>query len=176
MDDEDSLTQEEIDELVLNSFNNFTDSYLDDILSDMESSEDRKYEPYFERLKDYDVLEIGPWTNPVNDHFECGSYEAATRSLRKDGLTVLRDKPENSHVVLSFGVMDDNILSPHQWSKSENSKKYIRELAEQIKRVSNPYAIIYGLHARKYLGEPDIPIPECNPKKGGVFLYEENDS
>jgi len=108
---------------------------------------------YFDELKSHAVVEIGPGNNQVTEYVACKEYTAAKGSFPNDGLSVLRKMPDNSAVVVSFGVFDDSTLNPFE--KGINLR-YAEELAEEVKRVMMPFSIIIGSEAKKYLGKPDI--------------------
>ncbi|MBI2145297.1 hypothetical protein HYU18_03150 [Candidatus Woesearchaeota archaeon] len=129
--------------------------------------EERALQPWFKLLKSSRVIEIGPGLNPIASYFPCGEYVAAEAHTGIDGLTVLRRQPERSAVVVSFNVIDDFVLGAgyELYGEALNSR-YACELAEEIKRVMNPFAIILGADATKYLGRPDIPALNF----GGVYL------
>ncbi|MEK6886264.1 MAG: hypothetical protein AABW88_00345 [Nanoarchaeota archaeon] len=120
--------------------------------------------PFFNELKEHEVLEIGPGNNPINKHFPCKKYSAALGYYPHDGLSLLRKKPSASAVVVSFGVIDDSILG-----KKEINKRYIDELVKEIRRVMNPFSIIFGTDAEKYLGKPDVLAIELRPDVGEVY-------
>jgi len=146
------------------------ESYLDQMpLSD-------EIQAYFERLREHDVLEIGPGQNPVNERYACGSYESASGSYPDDGLSVLKEKADDSRVVVSFGVFCDDVLISDFRSESKDlAQRYAEELGEEVERVASPFAIIYGTDVAKYLGEPDIPVLPSSPEAGGVFVYEQEE-
>ncbi|MBS3103172.1 hypothetical protein J4458_07050 [Candidatus Woesearchaeota archaeon] len=66
--------------------------------------------PHFLALNSHRVIEIGPGKNPVTDHYSCREYFAANDRYPSDGLTVLKKENDASAVVVSFGVIDDDIL------------------------------------------------------------------
>lgn len=124
--------------------------------------------PYFLRLQDHKVIEIGPGNKPVNTLYSCKDYIGAP-GYPNDGLSVLRKVPTGSAVVVSFGVIDDSILGgnlPRQ--KGELAKRYIEELVQEINRVANPFSIVVGLDAEKYMGAPDISVAG----RGGVYFLK----
>ncbi|MEK6886366.1 MAG: hypothetical protein AABW88_00890 [Nanoarchaeota archaeon] len=148
------------------NWNHFSDvSYLSTAM------ECRELLPFFNDLRNHKVIEIGPGNNPVNKHFPCGEYSAAHGHHPQDELSVLRKEKDSSAVVVSFGVMDDNILS----GEREVNKNYIEELVGEIRRVMNPFSIIFGSEAEKYLGKANVPaMPDCLesspwPKYGGIY-------
>ena len=125
---------------------------------------------YFDALKEHDVIELGPGNNPVKKHFACKSYATSHGYYPRDGLSILRKVENSSVVVVSFGVMDDTILLPFQGNK-QLRLNYIHELVEEIIRVTNPFSIIFGLDAEKYMGAPKIPAIDCEARYGGVYLF-----
>ncbi len=135
----------------------------------------RKFLPTFSLLKDHRVLEIGPGANPVNTYFPCGDYESASGIYPDDGLSLLRKQADASAVVVSFGVIDDTILKFRQYlaPRPELLDQYVEEVVTQIRRVMNPFSIIYSLDARHYMGDPDTPTigeGEAWIKYGGLYL------
>ncbi len=131
----------------------------------------RRVAPYFAQLRDHFVVEIGPGTNPITNHFQCKDYISAEASYPEDGLSVLRKMSDKSAIVVSFGVIDDTILlSERNAITSQLTRRYIDELVREIRRVMNPFAIIFGANAQKYMGEPDLDI--ISPSSGGVYLQK----
>ena len=137
--------------------------YLDVVL------EDDNLQPYFSFLKDHRVVEIGPGKNPIIKHYDCKEYIAALGYYPHDGLSVLKKEDDASAVVVSFGVIDDSVLKNLPSQKSLSSK-YIEELVEEIWRVMNPFGIIFGRDAQKYMGEPNIPVIDYYPIAGGIYF------
>jgi hypothetical protein len=126
--------------------------------------------PYFQRLKEYDVLEIGPGDNPLCKHFECKSYESAEGYYPYDGLSMLR-KQDHSVVVVSFGVIDSDILQTECESRKKNLfEQYAVEMADEIRMVSSPFAMIFGNSAEKYFGAPDVVAVDNFQIYGGIYL------
>jgi len=157
------LTKNEISEVSLEWMHMSDTSYLESFFNS------RYLIPYFEELKNHEVIEIGPGDNPINKHFPCKEYSEAHGYPPHDGLSVLREKKDASVVVVSFGVIDDCILMPKH-RNSELLLKYVEELVNEIKRVTNPFSIIVGNSAQKYMGNPDIPTSSDWLKSGGVYL------
>ncbi len=131
----------------------------------------RRLVPYFDQLQNHDVVEIGPGLNPVTNYFQCKDYRSAEAHYPDDGLSVLKKMGDKSAIVVSFGVIDDAVLVSTSTSfRKQLCARYIDELVQEIKRVMNPFSIVLGRHATKYMGEPhmDITIPSF----GGVYLQE----
>lgn len=138
--------------------------------------------PYLEKLREYDVIEIGPGGDPINLHYQCKSYTGVQphecyvpeigweRYILEDGLSYLRKQANSSAVIISFGVMDVDVLKYGDiFGKNQNNEKYMRELSEEIKRVSSPFAIVVAGDATKYMGKAEI-----NPTFdffGGVYSF-----
>ncbi len=123
--------------------------------------------PFFLDLKNYKVLEIGPGCNPINKYYSCKEYITAYGNYPNDGLSILKKQDDKSLVIVSFGVIDDCILSSH---KNKLTKQYIEELVIEIKRVMNPFSIIIGLDSEKYIGNADINLSNELNNLGGVYL------
>ena len=124
--------------------------------------------PFFNELRNHNVIEIGPGKNPVNSHFQCGSYCAADGEYPNDGLSFLRRKKSESAVVVSFGVIDDVILMLDH--KDETiGLRYVNDLITEIKRVSKPFSLIAGADVQKYMGMPDVPILDNCTEYGGIY-------
>lgn len=139
--------------------------------------------PYFEKLREYDVIEIGPGGNPINLHYQCKNYTGVQphecdvpeiggeRFILEDGLSYLRKQANSSAIIISFGVMDVDVLKYGDiFGKNQNNEKYMKELSEEIKRVSNPFAIVVAADATKYMGKAEI-----NPTFdffGGVYSFK----
>ncbi len=125
--------------------------------------------PYFAELNKHRVIEIGPGRNPITNHFRCGDYSYAESDWPRDGLSVLRKRGDRSAIVVSFGVIDDCVLLDTLTPAREQlTSRYIHELVQEITRVTNPFAIIFGLDAQKYMGEPDLNLVG----RGGVYLQK----
>jgi len=133
----------------------------------------RSLHPFFKKLKDYEVLEIGSGDNPVTNHHPCKSYESASGYYPYDGLTVLKSKPDSSLVVVSFGVVESDVLVGSFETKESKSVRYARELAHEIKRVSAPFSIIFGNCVDTYVGKPDIFAIRDSPDFGGVYFNKQ---
>jgi len=128
-------------------------------------------QPYFSALKDYRVVEIGPGDNPVTKHYNCKEYVAAEGYYPNDGLSVLKKEGDASGVVVSFGVIDNDVLIDKSNGVRENlTVRYINELVGEIRRVINPFGIIIGGNVSKYMGEPDIPAIDSDTELGGVYF------
>jgi hypothetical protein len=131
----------------------------------------RRLAPYFAQLQHHPVLDIGPGENPVTNHFPCKEYRSAENYFPQDGLSVLKKMGDKSAIVVSFGVIDDSILLTTRNATLEQlTTRYIDELVQQIRRVMNPFAIIFGQKAQKYMGEPDMDI--TSPSSGGVYFQK----
>ena len=133
----------------------------------------KRFLPYFDLLSSHRVIEIGPGVHPVNEYYLCGEYIDAAPPYPNDGLSVLRRQPDASAVVVSFGVIDGTILAASFETMSPEKtrllERYITELAEEIKRVMNPFAIVVGLDAERYLGKPHVYCSDGSPH-GGVYI------
>lgn len=131
-----------------------------------------KLAPYFAKLKNHSVVEIGPGSNPITNYFPCKDYTFAEGHYPRDGLSVLRRMGDKSAIVVSFGVIDDYVLLDSLTSfRKQLCARYIDELVQEIKRVMNPFAIIFGRHATKYMGEigePSLGLVGY----GGVYLQK----
>lgn len=175
------LTSREIWKLRNYHFLHSDTSWIDGLInSDLKY--DNRLSSYFSQLKDYDVIEIGPGKRPLNKIFRCKSYRGVQSwypedeklgYIIDDGLSFLRKQPESSSVVVSFGVWDEDILGVSNECRKGLATRYIKELSEEAMRVMRPFAIIYGISAGKYLGEPHIPIKgilDDEPPWGGIYL------
>ena len=129
--------------------------------------------PYFAQLKHHPVVEIGPGKNPVTNHFPCKEYRSAEARYREDGLSVLKTMDDRSAIVVSFGVIDDDVLLSTRNAITESlTTRYIDELVQEIQRVMNPFAIIFGQDAGKYMGTPAMPI--ISDESGGLYFPKES--
>lgn len=139
---------------------------------------------YLNELRNHRVIEIGPGGNPVNLSFNCKEYMGVQphkcfvpniggeNYIIEDGLTFLRKKPSSSAVIVSFAVIDEDVLGyGNAWSLNDNQIQYIKELADEIKRVSSPYAIVLGSDAEKYLGKANL-IDIDFTRMGGVYSFD----
>ncbi len=128
-----------------------------------------KLAPYFAELKNHSVVEIGPGNNPITNYFPCKDYSYAEGHYPGDGLSVLRKMGDKSAIVVSFGMIDDCVLldtsSP---ARAQLTTRYINELVQEIRRVMNPFAIIFGLSAKHYMGESDLDLVGW----GGLYLQK----
>ena len=156
------ITQRDLIALSSGIWRNMTDVSYFDVVKDM-----RRLRPFFLSLQDKRVVEIGPGNRPVNAHYRCNGYISAP-GYPNDGLTVLSREPARSAVVVSFGVLDDSILGGNasRQGPRDLAKQYIEELVLEIRRVANPFSIIIGLDAEKYVGAPDIEAAGA----GGVYF------
>lgn len=162
---EDKLTEEELFEVQFLWKRMSSVSYLEIVL------EDNKLSHYFSDLKNHRVVEIGPGNNSITKHYKCKEYIVADGHYPNDGLSILKKEKDNSAVVISFGVIDDDILKDKLTRAREGlSTRYINELVKEIRRVMNPFGIIIGNNAEKYLGEPDVSAILSCSKIGGVYL------
>lgn len=92
-------------------------------------------------------------------------------------MSVLKQQQDASAVIVSFGVLDDEILGiitegvMRLFGRgSDVCSRYAKELAHEIKRVMNPFGLIVGTSAAKYMGEPDVPAIRSDPRYGGVYF------
>lgn len=122
--------------------------------------------PFFKKLSEHKVVEIGCGKDPVKETYPCGEYVEAER-FRLDGLTVLENEDPKSAVVVSFGVIDKSIL---RMGDHELFDCYAERLFFEIKRVSYPFSILYGKDVERYFGKPDISVGE-RIKGGGVYYF-----
>ncbi len=129
----------------------------------------KKLAPYFAKLRNHPVVEIGPGDNPITNYFPCKDYIYAEGHYPRDGLSVLRKRSDKSAIVVSFGVIDDTVLlDTLTQAREQLTARYINELVQEIKRVMSPFSIIFGRSATKYMGEPDLDLIG----KGGVYLQK----
>jgi len=138
--------------------------------------------PYFEKLVEYRVIDIGPGEEPINDYFKCKEFagvqpfesfseEYSGKYIIDDGLSHLRKQDDNSAVVVSFGVIDDCILNLGWGNKL--SDQYALELSENIARVSSPFAILIGSSVNKFFGKPDVePRRGLGERYGGLYSFD----
>lgn len=153
----------------------FLNGYLD-------SRKDGELKPFLEYVRDHHVIEIGPGGHPLNKFVKCGSYIGvqpfeyhvpgigAENYVIEDGLTYLRNLPDNSAVVVSFGVMDEDVLNYTPTSEASRKglpSRYMKELAQEIRRVSTPFAIVVGSSVSHYMGEPDYAKSDWAGREGG---------
>jgi len=125
--------------------------------------------PFFSDLINYKVLEIGPGDNAINKYYNCKEYITAVANYPNDGLSILRKQDDKSLVVVSFGVIDDCILCSN---KNKLMKQYLEEMVIEIKRVMNPFSIIIGLDAEKYMSVADIKAMDRWTKMGGIYFQK----
>jgi len=141
-----------------------------------------KLTPFFEIMSQERVVEIGPGANPVSNYVSCGEYEGVSphkchvegvgeRYKLQDGLSYLREKLDRSSIVVSFGVMDEDVLI-YGFKNFELSRRYIGELSREIKRVSWPFAIVVGADAKTYMGEADFVRARFT--EGGVYVFDKD--
>jgi len=140
-----------------------------------------KLKPFLDLLADHAVVEIGPGGHPLNNFYQCGSYTGVQphpcfvpniggeKYVLSDGLSYLRALSDNSAVVVSFGVLDEDVLN-YGFSNSHLSERYMQELAREIRRVAYPFAIVVGNNANKYMGVPDEVPAEIT--QGGVYVFK----
>lgn len=144
-------------------------------------------EDYFNKLRNHRVIEIGPGGHPINLDWPCKEYIGVQphkcyvpeiggeNYILEDGLSFLRKQPDSSAIVVSFGVLDEDVLRYCSLFNSQAtmlSEKYIKEIASEIKRVSSPYAIIVANAARDYLGEPNLIKNPSFIIPGGVYSFK----
>jgi hypothetical protein len=180
------LTEDEIGELVRNEFNNFSHvsglRIFYDMLPHFRQNEIRQY---VVMLKDHPVIELGYGKSPLHRLFECGEYIGVDpfsdplvnakgtkiRYVKEDALTFLRKCRPSSAIVVSFGLLDNAVLGLPDKLNPRNKKlmQYREELAEMIRGVAHPFALLYGSDAEKIMGKPDIPLTPGQPI-GGIYL------
>jgi hypothetical protein len=102
-----------------------------------------------EILKWRKILEIWAWTFPYNSVFECWEYiwiDPFTwwwgwKILEIDWLNFLRWCESNFATIVSFWVIDNTIIV---------SERYLEEMCEEIRRVSDGYALLIWKDVLKY--------------------------
>ena len=130
-------------------------------------------QPFFSAMNNHSVIEIGPGINPITSHYDCMEYVAAEGHYPSDGVSVLRKEDDASVVVVSFGVIDDAVLMGTSNPNNAGgvlTARYINELVKEIRRVANPFCMIVGNDALKYMGEPDISTFDFDHGCGGVYI------
>ncbi len=130
-------------------FNNFQESYLKTHLKKL--GEELKQNWLTEILSQNKVIEIWPWGNPFNLHFECREYiwvqpfESLVPDIWaenyeiQDWLSYLKKQEDNSAIIVCIWVIDQDILNTFIDEKHRN---YARSLLRQIERVSKRFYII----------------------------------
>lgn len=120
---------------------------------------------WFNTLRNFDVIEIWPWWNPIIKFFPCKSYqwvqpfECSVNNpeckwyVIEDWLTFLRKQKDKSAWIVSIWVIDEDVLNcmgTKEW------KQYIQEICNEIKRVAYPFAIIIWANVDQYMWKANI--------------------
>jgi len=171
------LTQEEIDKA--------RSSWLDDTHSWLDLFIDKEVlQPYFKKLNDHRIIEIGPAKNPIRNFSQCKEYLGIEPNKKNvpdnsedyiitDALSFLNNQHNNSAVIVSFGVVANNVLNSNIYNR-DVAEAYIKEMADEIKRVFFPFSIIVADDTSSILGEPTQHIFNKGLSEqfpfGGVYI------
>lgn len=106
------------------------------------------------------ILEIWVWLEPFNLHSNCWEYLWIDPFtwwiwwiIETDWLSFLRWCEDDFATIVSFWVIDDGIIL--SWD-------YLKEMVEEIKRVSDWYALLVGFDVLKYFWEDWLVIKYDN--------------
>ena len=153
-------------------------------VKEMTEFESDIYQPlreHTQKLRDYRVIEIGPGRVPITDYWACKEYIGVEPNIplaemdnyvEEDGLTFLKKQKDSSAVIVSIGVLDEDVLCPFfsiRGGDTSLHQKYIGELIEEIKRVSYPFSILIGSDVVKYFGDPEIFGGDFHD--GGIYSF-----
>jgi len=92
-------------------------------------------------LSNENIIEIWPWYNPLNKIIDIKNYfwidyiiwDKDNNIVEWDALSILKKIWDNSWMIVSFWVLDISVI---------NSLDYLRELKDEIIRVSNGKALL----------------------------------
>ena len=184
------LTDHDIGDLVMNTFNSHAHvsdlRAFNDMRPHLKNSEISKH---LAMLKNHPVIELGYGRSPLYLMIECAAYTGVdpypymnnwtfpkppkAKFVQEDALIFLRTQRPLSAIIVSFGLLDESILGPLNELDSDRKKRalqYQEELAENIRTVAHPFALLYGADTEKIMGKPDIPFIPSHTRLGGIYL------
>ncbi len=123
-----------------------------------------------EEVRGRRVIELGDNGNKLNKAFflraGAGAYESIDPKYNVDGLTHLMRQPDESAVVVSFGVLEEGVLYAGFIDEPENLVRYQKELGKQIYRATPRGAITFhGLEWDYHLKDAGFVEYQNSPRE-----------